>query len=138
MIPRHLLTALTYLGEKEIEGEKDNPIIARFLASVGIVGHDEIPWCAAFVNYCLMDAGMHGTNLGLAKSYLTWGRECGCEAGAVAIMNRGSDPRQGHVAFVVQDCGSYCITVGGNQSDAVTLAIVNKTKIISYRRTVWI
>lgn len=134
MIPKHLQVALSQLGEKEVDGQSDNLTIVDYLDSVGIHGHDEIPWCAAFVNWCFKKGGVRGTGSGRAKSYLNWGLECGCEPGSVAVMNRGLDAAMGHVAFVVQDCGSYCITVGGNQNNSVSLAIVNKSKIIAYRK----
>jgi len=133
MIPKHLQIALSYLGEKEIPGKESNPFISECLKSVDMPESDEVAWCAAFVNNILRKAGILGTGKALARSYLTWGKEGTCKPGAIAVQARTNDPKFGHVSFVVQDNGTFCYCVGGNQSNAVTLAIVNKRNVLSFR-----
>lgn len=137
MIPKHISVAIGELGTKEILGDEHNPRILEYLKSVGLPGRDEIPWCAAFVNWCLKEAGFNGTGKGLAKSYLSWGMECGPSIGAIAIMNRGVDHTKGHVSFVLQDNGDFVYTIGGNQRDSVTITTVLRKNIISFRRGAW-
>lgn len=132
--PSHLLVAVSELGQQEIKGKAFNYRIGEYLKSVGLPSNDEIPWCAAFINWVLKQVGIVGTNRGLAKGYLKWGVECQCEIGAIAVMNRGFDPALGHVAFVLQDNGKTILTIGGNQNDRVSIVEVRKEKIVSYRR----
>lgn len=56
--------------------------------------------CAANVNAALAERGIRGTDSRLAKSFLKWGRKSQPVPGAVAIFNRGRNPRSGHVAIV--------------------------------------
>ena len=62
---------------REVEGSADNSRILDYLRTtdypnVGL--HDEVPWCSAFVNWCLKEAGIEGTNSAAALSWLSWGR----------------------------------------------------------------
>ena len=136
MIPKHLTIAFKELGQQEIKGKQFNTRIGAYLSSVGLPKDDEIPWCAAFVNWVLKEAGIIGTNSGWAKSYIGWGKECDCEIGSIAVMNRGSNPAHGHVAFVLQENRETVYTIGGNQNDRVSIAEVPKVKIISYRKAI--
>jgi len=56
--------------------------------------------CAVNVNAALAARGIQGTGSRLAKSFLQWGRPSGPAPGAVAVYNRGRNPRSGHVAIV--------------------------------------
>ena len=136
MIPKHLTIAFNELGQQEIKGKQFNARIGEYLTSVGLPKDDEIPWCAAFVNWTLKQANINGTNSGWAKSYMSWGKECDCEIGAIAVMNRGSNPAHGHVAFVLQENIDTIYTIGGNQNDRVSIAEVRKEKVLSYRKAI--
>ena len=136
MIPKHLLIAFNELGQQEIKGKAFNTRIGAYLQTVGLEANDEIPWCAAFVNWVFRQAGIFGTNSGWAKSYMSWGKECACEIGAVAVMNRGSNLAHGHVAFVLQENRDTIYTIGGNQSDRVSITEVPKVKVVSYRKAI--
>ena len=48
-----VLTAFAELGEDEVAGTAFNPRIAEYLSTVNQPADDEIPWYAAFVNWCL-------------------------------------------------------------------------------------
>lgn len=102
--PPWLKTAFTELGEREIAGRKSNPDIERFLQST-VVGPlvpvaDEVPWCSAFVNFCMEQNGLKGTSNRLARSWLTWGRDTKQPTrGCVVVFDRpGGGPQAGHVA----------------------------------------
>jgi hypothetical protein len=56
--------------------------------------------CAANVNAALAERGIRGTGSRLAKSFLHWGRSSRPVPGAIAVFNRGRNPRSGHVAIV--------------------------------------
>lgn len=89
---------------------------------------DETPWCSSFVNWVMDQAGYHGTNSALAKSWLDWGTTLSePEEGAIVVIKKksgGGDQATGsstgyHVAFFVSKTSSYIRLLGGNQSDQV-------------------
>jgi len=127
--PPWLKTAFKELGEREIAGRKSNPDIERFLQST-VQGPpepvaDEVPWCSAFVNFCVEQHGLKGTNNRLAKSWLTWGRETKEPTrGCIVVFERPeAGAHAGHVGFYLSGSAQTSIRVlGGNQSDAVTIS----------------
>ena len=66
VVPWWLDIAFEEIGTKEILGGQDNPRILEYLSTVKLpkdmAKHDEIAWCAAFVNWSLKGAGLKGTN----------------------------------------------------------------------------
>ncbi|UVC12334.1 conjugal transfer protein (plasmid) [Rhizobium sp. TH2] len=94
------------------------------------VGGDEVDWCAAFVNYCLVTAGYIGTEHPGARSFF-WNKKkqfvslpaptYGCVA--VRRYDPFTDPEwktgTGHVGFVVSSTATTVTLLGGNQSDTV-------------------
>jgi uncharacterized protein (TIGR02594 family) len=135
MIPKWIEIAVRELGQHEIAGAGANAHIAEFLTSVGQAGDDEIPWCAAFVNWCLAQAGELGTGKALAKSYMNWGVHCDPQIGAVAVMDRGIDPNMGHVAFVLdyQPDVDFVYLIGGNQGNRVGINLKHAEIIKDFR-----
>jgi len=90
----------------------------------GEAERDSTPWCSAFVNWCLAQSGIEGTDSGWARSWAEWGEAIDPpRLGAVAVWARGRTsadaPVTGHVAFVVEDLGDRLLVLGGNQSDSV-------------------
>lgn len=67
--PRHIDTALSYVGTQEATGHNDGPIVEKFLHSVG--RHKGDSWCAAFVSYCLDAAHVQQPSIrsGLAHDF---------------------------------------------------------------------
>jgi len=130
MIPRHLDKALCELGQQEISGAEANPRISEYLVTVRQGLSDEIPWCAAFVNWCLPN----GTGLANAKSYLHWGYKIKePKLGCIVIFNRGTEKWQGHVGFYLDEVGDYIYLLGGNQGNKVSIRAYNKNALRSYR-----
>jgi uncharacterized protein (TIGR02594 family) len=132
--------ARTYLGTKEIKGAADNPKIMEMYRTVGHtqVEHDEVAWCAAFVGFCLEKAGLASTRKLNARSYLTWGEKVAgpeqAREGDVVIFTRGANTAQGHVAFFVKAAGAQIEVLGGNQSDAVSVARYARSRLLGIRR----
>jgi uncharacterized protein (TIGR02594 family) len=76
-------------------------------------------WCSAFVNWCMHQAGIHGTGSAMARSWLHWhqGEQLSQpRAGAVVIFPRPPKPESGHVALVWRVDGNQLDVLGGNQS----------------------
>jgi uncharacterized protein (TIGR02594 family) len=136
MEPRWLTKARGYLGQREIPGPRHNPLILKWWKAIKAqFTDDETAWCAAFVGGVLEECGIKSTRSGWARSYEKWGVALpGPAVGAVAVFSRKGG---GHVGFVVGDSPSRVSVLGGNQSDAVTIAKFPKhggaLKITGYR-----
>lgn len=116
------------IGQHEIAGARDNPrILEYFRATDYPAAHDEVPWCSAFVNWCLLQAGVVGTRSAAARSWATWGAEAAAEPGAIIVLRHrqaGADAATGsasgyHVAFWIGQDETHVRLLGGNQSDQV-------------------
>jgi lysozyme family protein len=69
-----------------------------------------------------------------ARSYLDWGSDAaGLEIGAITILSRGRDPALGHVGFLVGTTHDSVILLGGNQSNAVTVAAFSLDRVLAFR-----
>jgi uncharacterized protein (TIGR02594 family) len=95
------------------------------------------PWCGDFVETCIRVAlpdepllGALGGNPYWARNWLLFGQQVQPTFGAVLVFARGSG---GHVGFAIgQDDGHFYV-LGGNQSDAVTIARIEKTRLLGAR-----
>lgn len=133
--PPWLTLAIADLGTIEGVGTKNNPKVVTYYRDSGHpeVVQDAVPWCAAAVGAWLSRAGRKPSGSLMARSYLYWGQKSKPMRGAVVVFQRGKPP-SGHVAFYVRDNGNGTIrVVGGNQSDAVTIANYQKARVLGYR-----
>ena len=133
MITLHLDIALNEIGETEVPGPGNNPRIAEYLKSVHLFGIDKIPHCAAFVNWCLEQAGIKGTKSGLARSYLHWGYKTPPLLGCIVVLRRGVDPVKGHVGFFLDESRGFIRILGGNQGDRVGINAYSTLRLLDYR-----
>lgn len=126
--PLWLEAGLKYLGTKEFAGGKDNPVIIDWAKEEGgdiasEYTHDSIPWCALFANHILTKVGLKGTETLWALDFAgKWPciRLAGPAVGAFAPMKRQGG---GHIMVIVgRDQLGNIMGLGGNQSDAVTIA----------------
>lgn len=134
MKPPWLLIAEKEIGQHEIKGG-ENPRIIEYDATTTLAAkEDETPWCSSFVNWCLKQAGIHGTNSAAAKSWLDWGMALNNpQEGCICVIHqkaKGKDSLTGsssgyHVAFWLSDDGKYVSLLGGNQSDSVKVSNFN-------------
>ena len=113
----------------EIAGPQDNPrIVLYHSTTTGGAAHDETAWCSSFVNYCVEQAGLTGTDSKWARSWhdTGWGSEVTGEPrpGDIVVWRRRIGQEDGgHVAFFVEKIGQDFLRVlGGNQSDRVRIA----------------
>lgn len=132
------------LGVKEVAGSVAHPRILEYLASTSLPANlsrsDETAWCSAFVNWCMRQAGFHGTGLANARSWLGFGEQFAQpRVGCVCVFSRDdAGPASGHVAFYVGEHvdphGQAMIRVlGGNQSNRVCEAPYAKARLLGYR-----
>jgi uncharacterized protein (TIGR02594 family) len=125
-------------GVAEVPGSGDNPRIVEYLESTTLGApenqNDETPWCSAFVNWCIEQAGLEGTRSAWARSWLEWGREPVTEdewTGCVVILERGAN--SGHVGFLNDWDDGRVELLGGNQGDRVCLAWFPNERVLGFR-----
>ncbi len=139
-LPSQLLIAFNELGTAEYEDfetQSENPQIADYLSTVDLPGDDEIPWCSAFVNWCLQQAGLQVTYSGLARSFLSYGLEAlNPMPGDIVVFKRTNDPTKGHVAFFLDTHKDWIYVLGGNQQNRVGVNAYRTRDILSYRRPI--
>lgn len=130
--------ARSKLGEHEVPGPGANAFILACLASTTLGApdnqSDETPWCSAFVNWCVEQAGLEGTHSAWARSWLDWGREPVAEDewdGCVCVLERGAN--SGHVGFLIDWSEDSVRLLGGNQGDAVSEAWFPSERVLGYR-----
>lgn len=126
--------AMKYLGQKEVPGKGNNNVIVNFFKRIkrGGIKADSVPWCAAFVGACLEEAGYVSTRFESAKSYLDWGTPITNPVyGAVVVFSRDGG---GHVGFCVgYDQRRRLLVLGGNQSDMVSIAPFESSRVVGFR-----
>lgn len=134
--PRWLQVARGEIGVRETRGNEHNQRILQYHASTSLrATSDETPWCASFVNWCLIEAGVAGTNSAAAASFARWGIPTYSRPGAVCVIhNPGaantSLSRSGnHVGFLISENSTHYSLLGGNQSDSV--------KVSDFRKSSW-
>lgn len=117
-------------GVVEFPDPAENPRIVEYLESCGITGPvegnegDEIPWCSAFVNWCLREAGIPGTNDARAISWEDWGQLTEPRQGCIVVFPH-------HVGFYFGDYNGQQISLlGGNQGDEVNIKPFSKKGIV--------
>lgn len=124
------------LGRHEV---RDNGILARWLRLDGRTLGDpaKLPWCGDFVETCIRLAlpgetfsGTLGKNPYWARNWLLFGETVPLTYGAVVVFSRGSG---GHVGFAVGEDETALHVLGGNQSNAVTVARVAKSRLLGAR-----
>lgn len=133
--PPWICVAIRELGVKERPGAAHSQRILEYHGATRLGADvDEVPWCAAFVSWCLEASGVISTRSAGARSYLRWGRELArAELGAVAVFSRGHDPHAGHVAFVLGYEDNDLVVVGGNQDNAVTIRRMSRDRLLGLR-----
>lgn len=132
--PKWLAVAENETGVTEIPGPLSEPRIDEYLATVGMAADDDIPWCAAFCNWCLMMAGNHGTGRPNARSFLEWGvAQDAPQIGSVVVLRRGNSTWQGHVGFYLSSDETTVELLGGNQSNQVCVRRYPLADVLGYR-----
>lgn len=145
------ITALSlaerFIGIKEAPGAADNPVVLAMLQlDAPWVRADEVHWCSAFANYVCWLLNLPRSKSLAARSWLTVGTPISIYEARpgfdVVVFSRGSGPQPGpqvldapgHVAFFAARSPGLVRVVGGNQSDAVTIAAYSADRVLGARR----
>lgn len=136
--PPWIAIAMKELGTKEVPGAGSNPEIQKYYRSTSLGGSpgDDVPWCSAFANWVLEQAGYRGTRRANARSWTTWGQNLEQpKRGCIVVLWRGDiASSQGHVAFYLGSPRPHVHTLlGGNQGDRVCFQDYGTGRVLSYR-----
>lgn len=144
--PSIVKAAVALYGTREAPGSANNATILAWAAEVekalGVkhLGYtaDSIPWCGLFAGVVATRAGwadqMPKTPL-WARSWLEFGQKADAPSfGDILVFGRDGG---GHVGFYVGEDAGYYHVLGGNQSDAVTITRIAKTRLLGARRPKW-
>jgi uncharacterized protein (TIGR02594 family) len=146
--------AVKEIGVKEYPGTDSNhPRIQAYLATVNDLSSiekskDETYWCSCFMNWCVEQAQVHGTDSAWAKSWGSWRKAVApssAQTGDIAVFDRSSAASSGgHVSIFIEadTAAGEVLVLGGNQSDSVryswypidTLKNGTHYKLLSCRR----
>lgn len=132
-----VVNALSYVGTKEIPGQRHNPVIVNMLKSVASwVNDDETAWCSAFMNYIATQTGLQSSGRLDARSWLNVGEAVDVPIiGDVVVFWRDSpESWKGHVAIFIRSDGKNVWVLGGNQSNEVNISIYPASRVLGYRR----
>lgn len=139
--PKTITEARALYGTLEAPGKADNPVIIGWAKEVGLAktfSADSIPWCGLFAAIVVKRAGWEPVKDPLwARNWAKFGREVlqkDAALGDVLVFVRDGG---GHVGFYVGHDAGYFHVLGGNQSDAVTITRIAKTRCIAVRRPIW-
>ncbi|GAA4341570.1 TIGR02594 family protein [Mucilaginibacter gynuensis] len=136
--PRQLKEALFHYGILEHVGKGSDPNIMAWAKEVGVSGwytDDDIPWCGLFVGVVMQRVGyaFKAAQLLSARQWINWGkaRPKGQEKlWDILVFQRDGG---GHVGFYVGENAHAFLVYGGNQSNAVGFAWIDKSRLLGAR-----
>ena len=134
--PKILVEALKLYGTKEQPGDGSNPDILKWAALTGlgqIYSTDGVPWCGLFMAYVVRMAGYKYPDSPLwAQNWKNFGVKVDHPMlGDIVVFKR---PSGGHVGIYVGEDAQAWHILGGNQSDAVTITRIDKSRAVGFRR----
>lgn len=142
-----LSMAERFIGIKEAPGAADNPaVLAMLQLDAKWVRSDDVHWCSAFANYVCWLLNLPRSKSLAARSWLKVGTPISIHEAKpgfdVVVFSRGTGPQPGpqvldapgHVAFFAARSPGMVRVVGGNQSDAVTIAVYPADRVLGVRR----
>jgi uncharacterized protein (TIGR02594 family) len=138
-LPRIVKIGLSFLGTREIKGEKHNATILSWAKETGldkVYSSDEIAWCGLFIAMVVKRSGREPVESPLwARNWAKWEVKADkAMLGDILAFKRNSG---GHVGiYIAEDKDCYHV-LGGNQSDAVTITRIEKSRCIGIRRPVY-
>lgn len=137
--PVWLSEARRYLGQVEMRGPRNNPIIVAMGRKLGLpTFQDSEPWCTLFVAFCLKNTLPNvelPTHLMWSRAFQKWGSPLTKpRLGAIMVYWRGKsiDEDLGHVGFYLGPglTPGYSRLINGNMSDSVRIADMPDNKLV--------
>jgi len=139
--PKVLIEALKHYGTLEHPGVGSNPNILAWANETGVSGwytDDDIPWCGLFAGVVVKRCGYEPPKDFLAaKNFLNFGTVITIGEAKLFDLLIYKRPGGYHVAFYVGENKNAFLNYGGNQSNAVGFAGIDKSRCIGVRRCPW-
>lgn len=133
-----VLLALKEYATHEHPGVASNVRIQQYFREVGRPEwkSDEIPWCACFINWLLVQIGAPTCGRGLAESFTEYGTETKTpELGDIVVFIGNRNPGGvNHVALFIRKVDDRVYFLGGNQSDQVNIESLPASYVETYRK----
>lgn len=142
-LPRTIQTALELIGTREVVGKGSDRTIMDWRdtlnqAGVKISGYsdDDIPWCGLFVAWVAYKRRDNAAEVVKdplwARNWASYGNKADkASLGDVLVFVRNGG---GHVGFYIAEDATCYHVLGGNQSNAVTITRIEKSRCIAVRR----
>jgi uncharacterized protein (TIGR02594 family) len=131
----------SFRGVFEFPGADNNARISQYLRVTGLTEtSDEVPWCGAFVAYCMKSCGDAAAAASVrpgaarAADWLNWGQEAPVDArpaGTLVVLKPQVPNSSGHVGFLVEAAtgegapDGKIRLLGGNQGDPQRVCTVD-------------
>lgn len=137
--PLMMRAALKHYGLLEVKGKESNPTIMEWAEYTGMSPYysdDSVPWCGLFMAYCAKVSGYVPPNIAVrAKEWAKFGViSTKPMLGDILVFVRDGG---GHVGiYVGEDKEAYHV-LGGNQSDKVCIARIERNRLYAARRCKW-
>lgn len=130
--------ALKEYKTHQFPGVSENVRILQYFRETGRPEwkSDEIPWCAIFANWCLVQIGAPTCGRGLAASFLEYGTPTNTpELGDIVVFSH-PETQYGlqHVSFFVRKLDGLVYCLGGNQSNEVNITAFQEKEVTAYRK----
>jgi uncharacterized protein (TIGR02594 family) len=116
---------------RDCAGKATNPRIFLYHASTSHGDADAVAWSSSFVNFCVSQAGLIGTNSKWALSWheQEWGQEVtgSAQEGDIVVFSRtyrnarGNMVTGGHVGFYLSGTEEHVTVLGGNQGNRISI-----------------
>lgn len=141
--PKILLEALKHYGTLEHPGHGSSPNIMAWARELGVSGwytDDDIPWCGLFAGIVISRCGYEipkGLDVLGAIHFATFGNKVNPGDEMLCDILVFSRPGGNHVGFNIGENTHAFLSYGGNQSNAVGFAWIDKKKLVAARRTPW-
>ncbi|MGH7071440.1 MAG: TIGR02594 family protein [Acetobacteraceae bacterium] len=121
--PPWLTIARNEIGQKEAAGDADNPRVVEYFATTTLgPSPDSVPWCGAFVSFCLHQAGVIDKGSARAADWLKIGEPLAKpRLGCIAVLRLGADESSDHVGFWIKEEEGQTFLLGGNQHNCVNI-----------------
>lgn len=125
------------IRKKGMHEKRNNIDLRKFLKSDGKTLGDpaRLPWCGDFVETCIalaLPEAVLPVNPYLARNWQKFGRTIDPCFGSVLVFWRGKiSGTSGHVGFYYSEDKTHYHVLGGNQSNAVTVSKIAKTRLLS-------
>ena len=141
--PKALIEALKHYGTLEHPGKGSEPNIILWAKELGVDGFytdDDIPWCGLFAGIVMSRAGYDIPKkldcLG-ARNWLNFGDVVFKGQEKLWDVLVFSRPGGNHVGFYVGENSHAFLVYGGNQSNSVGFAWIDKHRLVGCRRAKW-